>query len=55
MKAVRQGHVQIVNALVENGASLTEKNKGGKTALFIAELYSQPEIVVLLKKAGAQN
>jgi ankyrin repeat protein len=60
MKAVYRGHVEIVRILVENKANVNVKNKGGIaalhggiTALYIAELKAQPEIIRLLEEAGA--
>ena len=53
MKAVCRGHVEIIQALVENRANVNVKNNGGITALYIAELKAQPETLRLLKDAGA--
>jgi len=53
MKAVYGGHVETVQALVEKNAKVNIKNNGGITALYIAELKAQPEILRLLNDAGA--
>lgn len=53
MKAVYGGHVETVQALVEKKAKVNIKNNGGITALYIAELKAQPEILRLLNDAGA--
>ncbi len=42
-----------MQALVENRANVNVKNNGGITALYIAELKAQPEILRLLEEAGA--
>jgi ankyrin repeat protein len=52
---VYRGHVEIVQAIVENRANVNVKNNGGITALFIAELKAKPEILRLLKEAGAKK
>jgi ankyrin repeat protein len=50
MKAAYRGYIKIVKALVENGANVNVKNKGGLTASDIAEgLMAQPEILGLLR------
>jgi ankyrin repeat protein len=50
MKATYRGYVEIVEALVENGANVNVKNNWGHTALDIAEeLKAQPEILGLLR------
>ena len=53
MKAVYGGHIDCVQVLVENKAKVNIKNNGGITALYIAELKAQPEILRLLKDTGA--
>ena len=53
MKAVYGGHVDSVQVLVKNKAKVNIKNNGGITALYIAELKAQPEILRLLAEGGA--
>ena len=53
MKAVYGGHIDCVQVLVENKAKVNIKNNGGITALYIAELKAQPEILRLLEEVGA--
>jgi ankyrin repeat protein len=53
MKAVYGGHVEAVQALVENKANVNIMYNGGITALYIAELKAQPEILRLLAEVSA--
>ena len=54
MLAARDGYLDVVKYLLENGANVSIKNKGGETALMLAMENDQPEIVILLQRAGAR-
>ena len=53
--ASRKGHVEIVNLLLVNGASVFEKDTYGQTALTHATPKGNNEIIMLLIKAGAKQ
>jgi len=53
MGAGNEGHLDVVNWLLENGANLEAKDNQGWTALTWAANAGQTEIVVSLIKAGA--
>ena len=46
--------VPLVKALVNAGADVNAKAKGGGTPLMMAEVFKCDEIVNILKKAGAK-
>ena len=48
--AASEGQTDIVNCLLENGASKFEMDKNGKTALNLAEEKGHSEIVKLLAR-----
>lgn len=54
MAAAMQGHTDAVKLLLERGANVHEKNERGETALTIPESKGHPEIIRILKEAGAQ-
>jgi len=51
MQATRNGHTNIVEWLLEIGATLNSSRRDKKTALDFAEEYNHKEIVTLLRKA----
>lgn len=53
MAAVNAGHLDVVKMLVRKGASLDMRDKGGKTALMIAEGRKLTQIAEFLKTANA--
>ena len=48
MAAVTWGHKEIVQLLLEAGADITKKNKAGATALQLAKIHNNTEIIALL-------
>lgn len=48
-------YVELVQFLIDKGADVNVKDKEGETALKISKLRGRPEIVALLKKAGARE
>jgi ankyrin repeat protein len=54
MKASDEGHLKIVKVLLDKGAEVNVKNKGGWTALMWATIEEHKKIIRLLKKAGAR-
>ena len=52
MWAVRYGHTEIVNLLINRGMDVNVKDKG-RTALGIASMWGHTEVVKLLIKSGA--
>ena len=52
--SVQSCNVDAVEALVKAGSDLTAKSNGGTTALQLATIYQRPEIVAVLRKAGAK-
>ena len=55
MLAARDGHTNIVKALLENGADVNSKNNKGETALARAIENDRTEIIQMLKNAGAEE
>ena len=53
MLAARNGHREVVQALLDRGADLTASARNGATALSDAILQGHPEIAQLLHGAGA--
>ena len=51
--AACQGHVEIVNLLIEEGVDLNIQNNEGVTAQFCAVFFGRTEIVQILSDAGA--
>lgn len=51
--ACQNGYTQTVNYLIENGASIHEKNRHSYTAIMYAAMKGHTEIVVMLKELGA--
>ena len=49
MVASANGHTQVVQLLLDNGAAIDEKNKNNKTALMLAKEYRHTEVVQLLE------
>lgn len=47
------GFAPIVNLLLEKGADINSKDKGGNTALILASFYGKLDIVILLINKGA--
>lgn len=54
MAAVANGHVAVVEYLVNNGANVDARDKGGKSALIQAVDKNQEEAVRLLVECGAE-
>lgn len=52
--AAKAGRVEVVDLLVRRGASVTQRDRHGFTALRYASHYGYPEIVKLLLDAGAK-
>ncbi|CAN6563869.1 unnamed protein product [Malus baccata var. baccata] len=56
--ATRKGHIQNVRLLLsinKEGSNINASNKAGESPLDIAEKYGSPELVAVLKEAGATN
>uniref|UniRef100_A0A8C2PSZ2 Ankyrin 2a, neuronal n=1 Tax=Cyprinus carpio TaxID=7962 RepID=A0A8C2PSZ2_CYPCA len=51
--AAKEGHVELVEELMERGATVNSSTKKGNTALHIACLAGQKEVAKLLMKRGA--
>ena len=51
--AVKEGHQEMVRFLLENGASVNEKD--GRTALYYANQNGQPQLIDLLKSYGGKT
>lgn len=51
MMAAQNGHLEVVQLLVESGASLTEDDDSGWTALDYAEQYERESVVDYLRSA----
>ncbi|MGH9385337.1 MAG: ankyrin repeat domain-containing protein [Vicinamibacterales bacterium] len=52
--AVQSCSADAVAALVKAGSDLSAKSNGGMTALQLARIFSRPEVVEVLEKAGAK-
>ena len=55
MIASQEGHTEVCELLIENGALITPKNSKGHTALFLACIGNHKDIVKLLLAAGADK
>ena len=55
MSAVYGGHKEIVQTLIKKGANVNAKNKLDKSIMDVAKYKAQPEIIQVLKEAGAQD
>ena len=53
MFAVREGHIDVVNALIDAGADLNAPNPDGLTALLMAVINDQLDLAVHLIDKGA--
>ena len=53
-KAIRDGNLQVVQALIQKGVNLDCKNDYGQTPLHHAVLYEKVSIVELLLEKGAK-
>lgn len=53
MNAALEGHSEVIEVLVENGAELNAQNKDGWTALMLAALKGHSEVVHVLLEKGA--
>eukprot|EP00942_MAST-04A_sp_MAST-4A-sp1_P007975 g7975.t1 len=54
VRAVRKGHTDVVQLLVENGASMTIKKKSGDTVVHLAVSWNYLHIVKIFVEHGAQ-
>jgi len=52
-RAVREGHSDVVAALIDKGANIEGKNKDGNTALLVATQEGKTDVVKLLLERGA--
>ncbi|KAM9400481.1 uncharacterized protein ACWYII_030390 isoform 10-T10 [Salvelinus alpinus] len=52
--AAKEGHVELVQELLERGSAVDSATKKGNTALHIASLAGQAEVVKILVKRGAE-
>jgi ankyrin repeat protein len=55
MWSAHRGYAVAVQLLLDAGAQVNVKNRGGYTALMLAEFNGYPEVVKRLKVAGAQE
>jgi ankyrin repeat protein len=55
MEAVEAGHLAAARILVENGADVNARTRSGTTALGLASMKGQGEIVRLFHTAGAKE
>lgn len=55
MAAANDGYSDTVQVLLSRGADLNAKAKDGATAITIATSMNHPDIVKLLKSAGAKE
>jgi len=55
MYAVRYNNLEIVKLLVEKGADLAAVDQNGNTALKIAEMFKNSDVIETLKTAGARK
>ena len=53
--AADSDHEEVVEILVENGADVNIKTKSGVTALSLAKLWRNDEMIKILKRAGAKE
>ena len=51
--ASRNGHINIAQLLLNNGADVNVKDSWGRTAMMVAKSKGHTEIVELLQQAGA--
>jgi ankyrin repeat protein len=54
MLAAREGHTSVVKYLIDAGINVKLRDKNGDTALDIANDNDNPDIVMLLKRAGVK-
>ena len=52
--AVRENHIKVIHALIENNADINSTNSRGGTALIFAALIGHEEVVRCLLAAGAK-
>ncbi|MBP5403978.1 MAG: ankyrin repeat domain-containing protein [Elusimicrobiaceae bacterium] len=55
MLAVREENLNMVKFLLEMNADVNARDNNGQTALKIANVHNKPEIIALLKSAGAKE
>jgi ankyrin repeat protein len=55
MLAAEEGHLETVQALLAAGADVNAKDMAEQTALKLATLLELPEIMEVLKRAGAEE
>jgi ankyrin repeat protein len=55
MSAVYGSHMEIVQTLIKKGANVNAKNNLDKSIIDVAKYKGQPEIIQVLKEAGAQD
>ena len=55
MLAARDGHIEVVDYLLNNGATVKQTDKNGDTALSMALDNDHSEVAGRLRKAGAKT
>ena len=55
MSAATSGRVDVVKVLIEKGADVNAKSSTGDTALIRATRYGHPDVVNILRNAGAKG
>jgi ankyrin repeat protein len=53
-KVAKQSYRELIGFLIDKGADVNAKNKAGTGPMKLAEIVKQPEIVAMLKQAGAK-
>jgi ankyrin repeat protein len=48
------GHAEVAQTLISAGANVRYKTQNNETALLLAERGKHPEIIQMLRKAGAR-